>query len=628
MKLVPILLAFATAAAAIQPEALIRVNQAGYLTSDSKQALLMATAPVTNATFSIIAADGAVALTAAVQKNAGIWNKTYANIYLLDFSAVKMAGIYSLKVDGPASAVSPAFRIGTGAEIYGPLLQNALFFFQAQRDGPDVISSVLNRRPSHLADKSAFVYKVPEFEKRGARGELEKTGGPLDVSGGWADAGDYVKFVETTSYVTALMLAGARDYPAQMGAGGRADFAAEGRFGLDWLLKMWDANSKTLYVQVGIGDGLGNLKGDHDLWRLPEADDQLADSPGSPEFFIKHRPVFAAGPPGAPISPNLAGRLAAAFATGYQVFKTSDPDYARRLLLTAETIFDLAATYNVAELTSTFPRSFYAEDEWRDDMELGATELYLALAQGNPPANLPHPNAANYLRLATHWAREYLNSGTTDFLNLYDVSGLAHYELCRALDKSTATNDLEVSRVALLSNLKKRLDGAVKRSEKDPFGLGIRYGGGDLVPHAFGVALEAGFYDELTHSDTYAGLAHRHLDFVLGANAWGTSFIVGAGKVFPWHMQHQIANLGGSLDGTPPLLLGATVDGPSRGKSKAGDTPEGARPTPWPGGKDPFAPFNGNGVQYTDDVGSWATVEPANDYTISTALVFGRLSGR
>jgi len=71
------------------------------------------------------------------------------------------------------------------------------------------------------------------------------------------------------------------------------------------------------------------------------------------------------------------------------------------------------------------------------------------------------------------------------------------------------------------------------------------------------------------------------------------------------------------------------VDGPARGRSStAGDAPEGARRTPWPGGKNPFATFSGEGVQYTDDVGSYATVEPADDYTVPTVLIFARLSGQ
>ena len=615
---------FATAAVAAQPDAQIRVNQVGFLLNDSKQALLMATDFESNATFKVVGSDGATALSASAENKISSWNTAYSNVYLLDFSSVKKPGTYFLKVEGTFPAVSPSFQIGTRNEIYRPLLRNALFFFQAQRDGADVSSTVLNRQPSHLTDKQALVYKVPVFGKNGMRGGLEKSEGPVDVSGGWFDAGDYLKFVETASYVTAVMLQSARDYPAEAGHGSLADFAAEGRHGLDWLLKMWDDKTKTLYVQVGIGDGNQSVTGDHDVWRLPEADDQLNVQPGDPQYFIKYRPVFPAGPADSAISPNLAGRMAAAFALGCQVFKTSDPAYAKRLLLAAEQVFDLAATTNVTGLITAYPHEFYPEDQWRDDMEWGATELYFALADGNASANVPHPGGAYYLPLAAHWARDYLDSGNGDSLNLYDVSGLAHYELCRAMDKAGTSASLEVTRAALVSNLKQRLDSAVKRSQKDPFGLGCRYAGGDLVPHVLGLVLEAEFYDELSHTAAYANFAQRQLDFVLGANAWGTSFIVGAGKTFPFHLQHQVANLAGSLDGTLPVLLGATVDGPSRGKAKVGDVPDGARPTPWPGGTDPFAPFNGKGVQYTDDVSSWATVEPADDYTAPTVLIFAR----
>lgn len=39
--------------------------------------------------------------------------------------------------------------------------------------------------------------------------------------------------------------------------------------------------------------------------------------------------------------------------------------------------------------------------------------------------------------------------------------------------------------------------------------------------------------------------------------------MVGVGTTFPHCMQHQIANITGSLDGTTPLDLGAVVNGPN-----------------------------------------------------------------
>jgi len=59
-----------------------------------------------------------------------------------------------------------------------------------------------------------------------------------------------------------------------------------------------------------------------------------------------------------------------------------------------------------------------------------------------------------------------------------------------------------------------------------------------------------------------------------------------------------------------------------------GGVPDGARPTPWPGGKNPLAAVSGNGVQYPDDVSSWATVEPADDYIVPKVLIFARLAGQ
>ncbi|MFH8462894.1 hypothetical protein [Streptomyces sp. NPDC017991] len=77
---------------------------------------------------------------------------------------------------------------------------------------------------------------------------------------------------------------------------------------------MWDGDSETLYVQVGIGAGNDAVRTDHDVWRLPEADDRLDVSPGDPDYTIKHRPVFRAAEPGEGVGASPAGRVAAAFA--------------------------------------------------------------------------------------------------------------------------------------------------------------------------------------------------------------------------------------------------------------------------------------------------------------------------
>jgi endoglucanase len=189
------------------------------------------------------------------------------------------------------------------------------------------------------------------------------------------------------SYTEALMLIGVRDFPDAMGAGApNADFTAEARFGVDWLARMWDDQSQTLYYQVGIGTGNDKIVSDHDIWRLPQADDDYGRGWDPAYRYIRNRPVLIAAPAGSPISSNLAGRLAAAFAESYQVFRTSDPAFARQCLLSAEHIFDLAETRPRGDLLTVAPFDFYPEIEWRDDLELGATELYFAGGRAMGPS--------------------------------------------------------------------------------------------------------------------------------------------------------------------------------------------------------------------------------------------------
>ena len=52
--------------------------------------------------------------------------------------------------------------------------------------------------------------------------------------------------------------------------------------------------TRTFYYQVGIGTGNAKTVGDHDLWRLPQADDTFGGT--DPLYrYIRNRPVFRAG---------------------------------------------------------------------------------------------------------------------------------------------------------------------------------------------------------------------------------------------------------------------------------------------------------------------------------------------
>ena len=697
----------------------MRVSQVGYEAgSGPYRAYVMSKAPLPAATFQVINSKGETADSGRVGPLLGLWGhskKVTYSVYALDFTVpsgdlytIRVSGNVSGNESGPVTATSPAFAVDSAETLYSGLLLNTLFFYQTQRDGAHFIPNALRTAPGHLKDGNAHVYKTPPLDGNDfidnapPAPPLLSAGLPdLNAAGGWWDAGDYEKYVETVSYTAALMEIGVRDFPAQMGpdaplnppappgsvsfagdsgvgAPASSDFSEEARFGVDWLLKMWDDKTKTLYYQVdntqdwnfyGEGDpgSTGGYCGgtypspyclitEYDIWTLPQAADHF-EQPGDSRacdplttFYICRRPVFVAGPAGSLISPNLAGRLAADFALCYQLERVAHPTLAKQCLLNAEDIFALADTSYPdpapAEyggtcsscLLTISPFDGYPENVWDDDMELGATELYFALQSAgsaeNLPAGLSHTNAMDYLAQAATFAHNYITriyrQGFADTLNLYDVSGLAHFELYRALQAAGNPQNLAVSESRIRSQLLRQVADAITQAHTDAWGFGVGWNWGDSTSHGAGLSVMASEAAYLTQEKRYDTFAQRWLGNILGANAWGSSFIVGDGSTFPNCIQHQVANLAGALNGTSggtPVLWGAAAEGPS-GSASSGAL-DGMILCP-SDGVDTFQKFNGNdGVfdraqvaVYRDDMQSFTTTEPGIDLTATSFLMW------
>ncbi len=177
-----------------------------------------------------------------------------------------------------------------------------------------------------------------------------------------------------------------------------------------------------------------------------------------------------------------------------------------------------------------------------------------------------------------------------------------------------------MTKADLLADLKKQLDKAVAQAGTDPFQFGFAWNQWDTTTHGAGLAVMASEYDQLTGTTDYAEWSSRWLANILGANAWGSSFIVGDGTRFPRRLQHQVANLKGTLNGKPPVLLGACVEGPNS------DQDSGAMPNMRLGPRaDFFKQFNGHGAKWRDAVQNYPNTEPAIDLTAPSALAFARM---
>jgi endoglucanase len=115
---------------------------------------------------------------APIGASLGRWSSAYPDVYAVDFPAVTAPGTYTISVSLPIAAQSPRFRIGTGTKVYSGALASSLFFYQAERDGPNFIRNALRTAAGHLNDQSAMTYLTPRTNSSGHfKGDLTPLGG-------------------------------------------------------------------------------------------------------------------------------------------------------------------------------------------------------------------------------------------------------------------------------------------------------------------------------------------------------------------------------------------------------------------------------------------------------------------
>ena len=301
------------------------------------------------------------------------WGR-FAHYAELDFSAVARPGRYRLRV-AQTGDVSDAFTVGPDA--YGRYHEDLLGFLRQQRCGYNpFLDMVCHRRDGRSMYAEAFGVPDSAF---------------VDVSGGWHDAGDQLKYLITGSNATARMLQAYELAPARFGdthdalgrpgPNGLPDVLDEARWGLDWILKLHPAPG-LLYHQVADDR-------DHIGWKWPDRDS--SDYGWGPNSY---RVAYAAT--GAPQGlrqyqseatgvANLAGRSAAALALGYRIFAAlGDEPYALRCLRAARTLYAMGRAREGFQQGNSYGAPYrYGEDTWADDMEWGAAELFAATGEAH-----------------------------------------------------------------------------------------------------------------------------------------------------------------------------------------------------------------------------------------------------
>lgn len=206
----------------------IVVNQVGYLESADKSGYIISRSDESLPPVALRSLSGEPGL-ASLPIKAMPKLVDGRHVSLVDFSKVEHPGWYQLE-SGHISSVPFAI----GSDNYRDLNQRLVHALYLQRSGTEVREAVtgMMRPPSHMND--GVIYRSDAFNKSGSR---------QDTTGGWYDAGDFGKYVATTTVTVARLLEAYRQSPALFSGyhyrGSQLPAVLdESIYALEWLRKM------------------------------------------------------------------------------------------------------------------------------------------------------------------------------------------------------------------------------------------------------------------------------------------------------------------------------------------------------------------------------------------------------
>lgn len=421
---------------------------------------------------------------------------------------------------------------------YGEALQKAIMFYEFQRSG-----------------------ELPENQRDNWRGDSGLNDGSdvgLDLTGGWYDAGDHVKFNLPMAYSAAMLAWAVYEEEEAFVQSGQIDYILDAiKWVSDYLIKC-HPEANVFYYQVGDG----NL--DHSWW-------------GAAEVMQMKRPSYKVdlANPGS----SVVGEAAAALAATGLVFKDKDPAYAATCIQHAKELYAFAETtksdkgYTAANGFYTSYSGFYDELSWAGAWLYLATSdnAYLTKAESYVGNWGTEPQSTT---LAYKWGQSW-----------DDVHYGAAVLLARITNKEIYKTNVEMH----LDYWTTGYNG--NRISYTPKGLAWLDSWGALR-YATTTAFLASVYADWSgcsdsKATTYRTFAKQQVDYALGST--GRSFVVGYGTNSPEHPHHRTAHGSWTDSQSQPVdhrhtIYGALVGGPGRDDS------------------------------YTDEIGNYVNNEIACDY--------------
>ena len=529
----------------------IRVNQIGYLPEATKVAVFMSDETAQINGFELVDAfTGEVAFSSSAVRPTGVLGRMKTTCSL-DFSGLKTSGAYYIKVLSSGGEIrSETFPVGAG--VYDGAADFVLNYMRQQRCGWNPFFKDSCHR------KDGIIVGHPDPRKDSTF---------LDVTGGWHDASDCLQYTTTSANAIYQMMFAYQSNPEAFsdnhladgtpGRNGIPDIVDEIYWGLKWLDKM-NPEPGEMYNQIADDR-------DHVGMRVP-SDDQADYGWGKGGF----RPVwYCSGEPqqrGRRGDRNkttgvasTAGKFASDFALGAEILRPFYPEFAERIGAKAKAAYDAGvAKPGVCQTASVVSPYIYEEDNWVDDMELAAYEMFRRTGDGKY-----RTEAIEYARRepVTPW----MGADSARHYQWYPFMNMGHYRIARNFGGKVSTE--------FIRNMRSGIQRVYERGKDHPFMFGIP---GIWCSNNLTTAMltQCILYRELTGDTTYQEMEGSLRDWLLGCNPWGVSMIVELpkGGTFPTQphsfiIKYKMGNTTGGLVDGPVYstifggLLGIHTDG-------------------------------------------------------------------
>ena len=564
----------AEAAKAEERSPAIVLNQVGYLPEWPKQALLLNDAAKPGQPVSVVSLDSQETVATLMPQPARYDDESKSFLQELDFSDVIQPGHYELRHGELRSA---PFQVGE--DLYEKPMLTLLRSFYLQRCGVAVDDPItgLYHPPCHIHD-GKLAHDDSQFERQGklkANSKLQKAGAEIAGAGGWHDAGDYGKYVATTTVTISRLLNLYEQQPQRFTDGqlaipesgsGQPDLLDEMRVGLDWLMRMQRADG-AVYRKLS-GGGWPHNKG-------PFEDDQT-------------RYVYG-------ISTPETGKFAATLAQAARIYQPGQPKLAqqyREAALLAWRFLEQEPEMRVdwlegddagsgKYLSSEIDREAALKVDV-DDRLWAAVELYITTGESRFGTYLEqHFEQVNY--------------------DLFEWKNPTSLALVDYLQQERQPGN-ESLRKNIRSQVIKRADGLLRAVDRHGYDLANQrfIWGSNKMTAEEGITLALAY--QLTGKEAYRNGAIAQLDFLLGRNPFNLSFVSGVGDRPVKRVNHLFARAKNLY--IPGLLVGGPNDA----------------------AQDNVAPKGLGLLSYVDDETSYATNEYAIDYNASLIGLIGALT--